>query len=216
MSGGFNPISMISQVALAAVTGGGSIIAQLAMQVAMQVAKEVIQQVGQQLGLPQPMIDAAQGAFDMATGNPAGAAQEFQQAAGGAVGLIGQIGNMFNASPAEVGKAQQDVDKAKQQLIRNLVEQGQGQDEEGNSRGGGRAAQGAGGSWLMAIAKALANQVQSQADKLERKMNSTDWDKAGQAAEFQAYSQQFSLVMNTATNAIKTIGESLTAMARKG
>ena len=213
MSGGFNPISMVSQVALGAMTGGTSLIAQMAMQIAMQVAKEVIQQVGQQLGLPQPMIDAAQGAFDMASGNAAGAAQEFQQAAGGAAGMVSQLGQQSGASPTEIGQQQQSIDEAKNQQILDMVKQGQSFDEDGNSKSSGSIA--AKGGWLMAIAKSLANQLTAQGNELEKKMQSTDWKDAGATAEFQAQSQQFNLVMSTATNVIKTLGEALSNMARK-
>lgn len=114
MSGGFNPISMIAQGALAAATGGTSLIAtlatQIATQIATQVAKQVIQQVGQQLGLPQSAISTALGAFDAATGN-----------AGGAFGNIAEAvqngASQFNFSPSEQGGMQRQVDNSLNSMI---------------------------------------------------------------------------------------------------
>lgn len=212
MSGGFNPVNFVSQAALAAMTGGTSlIVSQLASQLISSIAQQVIQQVGQQLGLPQPAIDLAQGAFAAEFGDVPGATQNYQEA------LDGILQGFPNASPAEQGALQgasDDAYNALQDIARNMVEQASSQDAEGNVRGGGRSAGGA-PSWLMAIAKGLGHMLNAQAQKLEDKMNSTNWDKAGEAAEFQAQSQEFGLAMNTATNAIKTIGDALSTMARK-
>lgn len=212
--GGFNPAQMVSQIAVAAATGGASIVAQLAIRVASEVAKQVLQQVGQQLGIPQPIIDAAQGTIDVATGNPAGAAAEFSAAAGGAAGMIAEIGEQFGASPSEIGEGQREVEQIQDQMVRSMVEQGS-QDEDGNPRGLAAGRTAGGKSWLMALAKALGAQLNAAQNELERTMDGTNWKKADQVAEFQAQSQQFALFMNTATNVIKTVGESLSTMARK-
>ncbi len=210
MSGGFNPVNFVSQAALAAMTGGTSlIVSQLATQLISSIAQQVIQQVGQELGLPQPAIDLAQGAFAAEFGDVAGATQNYQEA------LDGIVQGFPNASPAEQGELQRASDgayDALQDIARSMVEQASTQDADGNVKGG---RSGGAPSWLMAIAKGLGRMLDSQANKLENKMNSTNWDKAGEAAEFQAQSQEFGLAMNTATNAIKTIGDALTTMARK-
>lgn len=213
MSGGFNPVSFISQAALATMTGGTSlIVSQLTKQLVSSIAQQVIQQMGQQLGLPQPMIDMAQGAAAAQFGDIGGAAQNYQEALGG-------IQSLFpNASPADQGALQgaaDDTYEASNDFALNMLrdlQENSGVDGQGNAKG--RAA--AGGSWLMAIAKGLGKMLTEQANDLTDKMNSTDWKDAGQSAEFQAQSQEFSLAMNSATTSIKAIGEALSTMARKG
>lgn len=212
--GSFNPVQAVSTIALATATGGSSLIAQLAMRVAAQVVKEVIQQVGQQLGMPQEIIDAAQGSVAATTGDYAGAAAEYAAAAGGAAGIVAAAGEQFGASPSEIGSGQREIEDIKDQMIRSMVERGS-QDEDGNSRGLAAGRGGGGRSWLMALAKALGAQLNAAQNELERTMDGTNWKKADQVAEFQAQSQQFALFMNTATNVIKTVGESLSTMARK-
>jgi hypothetical protein len=213
MSGGFNPVSLVSQAALATMTGGTSlIVSQLAKQLVSSIAQQVIQDIGQKLGLPQPMIDLAQGAAATQFGDAAGATQNYQEALQG-------IQDLFpGASPSDVGALQGAADDTYSSatdlalnMIRNLQD-GQGQDAEGNAKGSGKAS---GGSWLLAIAKGLGKMLSEQAKQLEDKMNSTDWKDPGESAEFQAQSQEFGIAMNSATNAIKSIGEALSTMARK-
>jgi len=208
----FNPLNFVSQAALATATGGTSLLVQqLTQQLVSAIGQQVIQQFGQQLGLPQPLIDAAQGAFAGSVGDFQGASSNYQEALGG-------IAEAFpNASPADLGQAQRGADEAYNAAAdwaKSFIENASQQDSEGNVRGGGSRGGGA-PSWLMAIAKGLAHMLNVQSQKLEDKMNSTNWDKAGEAAEFQAQSQEFGLAMNTATNAIKTIGDALSTMARK-
>jgi hypothetical protein len=220
----FNPANMIVQAGLAAATGGTSLlVSQIVQQVVSQIAQQLIQQMGQQLGLPQSVIDMAQGTVAGQLGDFNGMTQNFQEAGQNAVlESLGFAQQFFpQATPTERGQIAQGEAQIRDS-IQNFIDQmaqntGGAADEEGNSTsGGGRAASSGGGSWLMAIARALAAQVQSAADQLEEKMSQTNWEEAGEVAEFQAQSQQFALVMNTATNAIKTIGESLSTMARKG
>lgn len=223
MSGGFNPINMVSQVALAAVTGGTSLIAQIAMQVVSQIAKEVIQQVGQQLGLPQPMIDAAQGAFDAAAGNPAGAAREYQEAAGGFAQLalgqkLGNLGQELGLSHSETRELQQTgtkhADQLKQQILQQIRD-GDGIEQEGGRKSGLNRGS-SGGSWLMVLAEALGRKANAAAETLKSKSDSLDWEDPKQSSDFNAMTQQFSMLMNAINNAIKSVGEGLTTMARKG
>ena len=154
MSGGFNPISMVSQLAMGVMTGGTSLIAQLAMQIVSQVAKEVIGQIGQQLGLPKPAIDAALGAFDAASGNAAGAAQNFAGAAGGSVAdILSAFGGQQGASPASIGQATREIHQATQELKsvaqqladNRMKDATAGTDEDGNSNRGKQAMMRGGG-----------------------------------------------------------------------
>jgi hypothetical protein len=208
----FNPLNFVSQAALATVTGGTSLLVQqLTTQLISSIGQQIIQNVGQQLGVPQSVIDIAKGGFAAEVGDFQGASSSIQDA-------MQNVSSMLpGASALAQGALQSGVDAAQDagsSWAKSFIENQQDQDQDGNVKGG--RSQGGAASWLMAIAKGLANMLNTQADKLEAKMKSTNWDKAGQAAEYQAQSQEFGLAMNTATNAIKTIGEALSTMARKG
>ncbi len=210
MSFSFNPLNTVSQLALASVTGGTSlIVSQIVGQIASKIGQQLIQQFGQQMGLPQGAIDMAQGAFAGAVGDTGGAIQNYQEA-----------GSSFaeqyfpGASPQQQGEVERGTDTIAKSMADWMAANAPGgSDENGNPKGlsAGRG----GGSWLMALARALGNQLNAAQAKLERTMDGTNWEKSDQVAEFQAMSQEFALFMNTATNVLKTVGESLSTMARK-
>lgn len=79
-----------------------------------------------------------------------------------------------------------------------------------------------GTSWLVAIAKAMGTVAGKHANNLvdlSNRIEATSKD-AGNSTElnatFQAESQMFSMLQNAFSNAIKSIGEGMTTMARKG
>ncbi len=218
MSGGFNPLNLVSQIALAAATGGTSlIVSQILQQVVSKLVQEVIQTVGQELGLPQSVIDIAQGAASGAMGDTAGAAQNYQEAALGASELAEYYGGQLGASPFEQAQLGNTVDDQKQQILDSIRQNNPfGADEEGNVGGAARGSAASGkGSWLMALASALGKQLDNAQQQFEAKMDSTDWEDAKASMEMQASAQEFSLFMSTCTNVIKTIGEALNQMAKK-
>ena len=234
--GGFNPLQMISQAALAVATGGTSLIAQIAMQVATQIASQVLQQVGEKLGLPQSVIDMAQGAMFAASGNPAAAAQEYTQAASSGLGSIMQnAGSAFGASPAAVGQATREVQSAakevesiaEQQTNAYMKEALEGKDEDGNSNKGKRAMganAGAGQSFLMRLAIALGGVIDGKMDEQLEKAREIDGKKASgdkstlstDGAILQALAQEISIMSNALNNSMKAIGEAVSTLARKG
>lgn len=89
-----------------------------------------------------------------------------------------------------------------------------GEDEEGGS------------SWLVAIAKAMGKAAGKHAERvaeLANKIDSLNGDDPAQAKEatklqneMQGESQMLSLMQNAFATALKTIGESMSTMARKG
>lgn len=202
MSGGFNPISIISQVALAAVTGGTSLIATMAMQIAEQVAKQVIQQIGTQLGLPQSAISAATTAFDAATGNVGGAAQDF-------AGVIQNAATQVHASTTQAGDLQRAASSAVNSLVSHL---GDSQDVKAAKSSGGAAA----GGWLMQLAQVLGSKLNEMAKNMNDLAGQITKDTPDMTAKFGAATQEFGILMNATNNAIKTLGEGLTTTARKG
>ncbi|UNK42301.1 hypothetical protein MNO14_15405 [Luteimonas sp. S4-F44] len=82
---------------------------------------------------------------------------------------------------------------------------------------------GKGESWLVAIAKAMGAKLGEKAEKmtelsdklggLDSKKDAKEFSKT--QMEFQAESQMFSMLSNTISTAIKSIGEGLTSAARK-
>lgn len=194
--GGINPISSVASLALGGVGGLAS------RNLVSAFGQNLIGKLGEAIGLPQPMIDAAQGAFAAASGDARGAitnafeaGQGFAEAAGRGLSEAADFGRKF------------------EEAITSIAAEMAGGQEAKDAKSGGK-----GGSWLMAMAKALgekadklADQMQDMADKMK-----SSGSKPSDSLEFSAKSQEFSLFMNTANNALKTAGESLTTAARKG
>ena len=188
---------------LGALGGGlGSILSLASRNLVSSFGQNLIQTLGQAVGLPQPLIDAAQGQFAFATGDVFGgisnlgeAAQGFAQAAGGSL-----------TDGADFSREIMDS------LTKTASDIAGGEEAREAKRGG------TGGSWLMAMARALgekADQLASEMEGLASEMSGSESDPSA-SLEFSAKSQEFGLFMNAATNALKTAGESLTTAARKG
>jgi hypothetical protein len=123
----------------------------------------------------------------------------------------------------------EDIQELVDQLTKSIAEetaQNCGDDEE---VGGGRGGKGGGSSsWLIALAKAMGQTAGKHADKLVELSNKMDAASSSQGkggpsseftsaqSEFQAESQMFGMLQNAFTNALKSIGEGLSTMARKG
>jgi hypothetical protein len=115
-----------------------------------------------------------------------------------------------------------------QQSMAKMRQQGLEESDQQRTKaknGGGR--KGSAGSWLEAIAQAMGEVLGQKASKmveLSDKIAKTAGKEGKQAAaanaratsEMQATSQMFNLMQSGFTNAIKTMGEGLTQMARKG
>lgn len=76
-------------------------------------------------------------------------------------------------------------------------------------------AKGGKNSWLMAMAIALGKQANSLANQMTNAANHLDGKDPKASAEFQTLSQQFGMMMNTISTAIKSIGDGLSTVARK-
>lgn len=197
--GGFNPVNLLASVALGPL---GGIASSLLTQLTSSIGQQLLQMVGDKLGLPQSTIDMAQGAF-------AGTIGDFQGAQTNLSELTAQFAEAGGLTPAETGSAQAQLDDLLGQSAAQLAE---GQDAK-EARAGGR-----GGSWLMALARALGE----TADKLAGEMEGLAGElgeganKSSANVEFAAKSQEFSQFFSSAINVIKTLGEALSSGARKG
>ena len=183
--------------------GGGPLgLGFAARQLVSSFGQSLIQKVGDLLNVPQPAIDAAQSAFALSTGDIAGgvtnafeAGRGFAQAAGGS-----------ESDATDFGRQIEDA-------IRQAAADIAGGPEAKEAKSGGK-----GGSWLMAMARALGEKADKLAGEMQDMADKMAADKSDPSAslEFSAKSQEFGLFMNSASNALKTAGESLTTVARKG
>ncbi|MGB3722913.1 MAG: hypothetical protein WA979_08865 [Pacificimonas sp.] len=194
MSGGFNPLSIATSAL--GLLGGGPL-GMLVSQVFQQVVSQVVDQVIEQLPIPQAAKDILQGGFAAATGN----VQGFQQ-------NIDELLQGLAENPLDMlgmGNAVQDF----QDTLQDIMNQGVQQAAEANeSEGGGE------GSWIRALVAALGPKLNELAGEMETLAGEAK-DSPEKAMEFQAASQEFNLLMNSLTTAIKSIGEGLTTAARK-
>ncbi|NIJ22174.1 uncharacterized protein YPO0396 [Sphingomonas naasensis] len=196
-----NPLS-IAQLAMGP-AGWASLAARTLMSA---IGQQVIQQLGEKLGLPQSTIDMAQGAFCASMGDKAGVRQNLQEAIGG-------FAEAFNASPAEQGDATREMEDAVNKMVSGMAD---GEDAKA-ARAGGKGAKGTSGqSWLMALAEALGKKLDKQAAEMSKMADQITDKTPSLTAKFGAKSQEFGILMNATTNAIKTIGEGLANSARKG
>lgn len=209
MRAAFNPVNLLS---LAAGPAGWATFAM--RTIGSQIAMNAIQQLGNRLGLPQFAIDMVQATAAQQMGMPGLARREMNQ-------VIQGLGEQFNLSPRDQAglqrSAQFDINEFVQQMER-AVERGR---EAGGGRRGGRAG---GNSLLEVIANAMISAMDNKADQmmgLARQMDNVK-HKKGQTdsieinTQLQVATQEFAMMMNATNNMIKTIGEGLTTMARKG
>ncbi|UVO50018.1 hypothetical protein M0208_05600 [Sphingomonas sp. SUN019] len=205
---GFNPASLLATAALGP---AGGMMTQLAAQVFSRIGQQMLQQMGQQLGLPQSVIDMAQTSFAGSTGDIGGFANNLGQSVNAS---IEEAGLASGASPRDIA----DQQRATQDFIRDTVERmGQSDEFKEAKQGKGKGAGGAGGAqgWLMAMAKVLGQQLDQLGDEMTDMASRITKDTPGLSAEFGVVSQQFGMLMNATSNAIKTVGESMGRMASK-
>ena len=137
------------------------------------------------------------------------------------------------AAQGKYGDAFKDFQQQfEQNLIRSILDGMKDGDNPSSGKGGGKG----GGGWLQAIAKAMGKTLGDKAAemvKLSNKMSELNEAKGNidkddtQANEqnarefnetmtkFQATSQEYSMLNNVFSTAIKALGEALSAMARK-
>lgn len=209
--GGFNIASMVSQAALAAATGGTSLALTAAMgSLFSQIGQQVIQQLGQQLGLPQSVIDIAQGAFAASTGdynelasNLSEASQNLASAGGGGGFEAGQIERDSN-----------DIVKTLTDAALKKARESGGEEDGASSAEGGK-------SFLVKLALAMGKVIDAKMDRLVElgeKIDKAQADKASTgsiSAEMQAVGQEISMITQALNTVIKSVGESGSTLARK-
>ena len=129
------------------------------------------------------------------------------------------------AAREQWGSALQNFQQLFQQyLVRAVLDNMGDQDSKPHGKGGG------GGGWLQAIAKAMGHTLGQKAAEmvhLSKEMSSLQQSGGGSTdaanaqkfnedmTKFQATSQEYAILQNTFSTAIKSLGEALSGMARK-
>ena len=218
--------SVINPINLASLAMGPAGWANLAMRtIGSQIAMNAIQQLGQRMGLPQTTIDFAQAAFADSVGQQGLVRQNIGQAVRG-------LAQELDLSPAQSGMLQRELMRASDKSASNLTNL-----SEAAVRRFGKSEEEEGGSWLVALAKAMGKVLDQKAAQIQEKSNevafygnqSVSKDKTGLTAKsqenqnklssastlLQAYAQEMSFIAAAATNAIKAVGEAQAQLARK-
>jgi len=188
--------------------------------------------IGQAIGgmLQQAVGDATKQAVDTLQkehGMPKFLAEEVKGKVDGAVqNLLSQNGNV---TPEAAGQAKAAVGDWMDQFIQDAAKQIVSEVTK-ELKGEGKDGKASAESWLVAIAKAMGKTMGDRAGKLvdlsqriaNTKTGGSNEDQQASAkqmqslnAEFQATSQEFSLLQNTFSTAIKAIGEAMSSVARK-
>ncbi len=205
--GGGNLFNIAESAALGAVTGGAGLAVELAAQQVLKSAVgEGLQLVGQQLGLSQGDISSVLEQTGFGGGSSA-------------ADTASAIGQQLGFTPFEQGSisgtAQQATDAITQMMQQGVAEASQGSEHSGAAHGKG------GMSVLQAIAyamgKSMDDKLNDMADKAQQLGNSQSGSSQyGQlSSEIQADGQELSMLSSAVANAIKSIGEAGSTLAKK-
>lgn len=164
-----------------------------------QAIKGAMDQLQQEAGMPKFIADAVKGALQQALGGG-------QQAT--SPGAQKQVNEQFG------GHFEQFMQNLVRQIVEDVKQERENQAGcEGKESGG--SASGKGG-WLVALAAAFGKIADKAAKELESAGKKLNNENPSEMIEYQAKAQEFSQMMNTFTNAIKTIGEANANTVRKG
>lgn len=189
--GGFNPVSLM---ATAAFGPAGGLVAQFASQIFSQMGQQFIQQLGQQMNLPQSSIDLAQGSFANSVGDFQGGAQNLDE-------VLQSVGQQSGSSPFEIADAQREANEGLQRLLNDLSQS----DEVKDAKNGGRG----GAGWLRAMADVLGKKLDALAHEMQDLAGKVNKEDPSTSTDFTVVSQEFNMLMNAVSTALKTIGEAM-------
>lgn len=187
----FNPVSLMATTALGPV---GGIVAQLAQQVFSQMGQQLIQQLGEQMHLPQSAIDMAQGSFATSIGDVQGGAQNLDQA-------IDAFGQETGSSPIDIADAQREASHGIERLLNDLAQS----DDVKDAKNGGKG----GAGWLRAMADVLGKKLDGLAHEMQDLAGRVNKEDPSTSTDFTVVSQEFNMLMNAVSTALKTIGEAM-------
>jgi Type III secretion needle MxiH, YscF, SsaG, EprI, PscF, EscF len=181
--------------------------------------KGAIDQLMKESGLPKFIGEAVKKLVDEILGG-----NQQTNGAGGGQQAYGADGSQQSGADQQVQDTlgQDFFSNLMQGLIKQIVEdvkQGKEQSASGssgsNGSGGSEGASTGRGGWLVALAKAFGKIADKAAKELEEAGKKLNNKNPSEMIEYQAKTQEFSQMMNTFTNAIKTIGEADAQAVRK-
>ncbi len=212
MSNGIN-FGSIASTAIGGMLGGP--IGMLVAELAKQVMTTIVDQVIDQLPIDQSLKDLMQAGFHAGLGDYQGALQNI----GEAIEAFGQELGGSQSDIADMLRAadqfQSTMEDVLGSLAQTIIESADDVEDGGgasSSRGGNKT--GAPG-WLYALAEVMGKKLDETAHEMQRLAEAVDKEDPSTATDFQVASQQFSILMNTTATALKSIGEAMTAAARK-
>lgn len=123
-----------------------------------------------------------------------------------------EIGGSQQPTEAGPDQAMQEANGAETQALQEGMTKTALQDISGSED----LKEGGTGGWLVALAKAFGKMADKAAAKLEKMGKELSDKKPSEQLIYQAKTQEFSQMMNSFVNAIKTIGEANVATVRKG
>lgn len=204
--------SVVNPMSIAQLAMGPAGWASLAMRsIASSIGQQVLQTIGQQLGLPQSVISLAQNGFAAATGTQGGATN-FKDA-------IADLAQDYGLSALEQGSLNRSADEAYRNLLSSIVESDEFKAARSGAKGGA-----AGESIFMKIARILGEaadeklkDMSSLADQIGNTKDGTKTNEiTSLTGKMQARGQEFGILSNAMTNVLKSIGEGVSTIARKG
>lgn len=202
--------SLVNPISLASLAMGPAGWASLAVRtLGAAIGQQVLQQLGEKLGLPQGMIDIAKSSFSASIGGAPSSIAD-------AVSTVG-YGVL---SPSEQGAMTREMSQQAENIAENLF----AASREGSDRAkteGSREGRAGSGNWLRAIAEVMAQSMDAKIDEMQSLAQTYDSQSKNNKStktmtDLQVATQEFSYLMQSTTNMIKTIGEGLSTMARKG
>jgi hypothetical protein len=219
---------------LDSVMGGGSLFGAVGGIVGEMFGGPLGAMIGQALGnmVQQAVGDGFKGAVDdlqQNHGMPSFLASELKDKADSVTSSLQNndvSSEAQQAAQGQYGGAMQDFQKQfEQNLVKSILQNMGDPDNKPNGKGGGTR----GGGWLQAIAKAMGTTLgQKAAEMVHLSKEMSDLQSSGSSSdsanaqqfnmdmtEFQATSQEYGILQNTFTNAIKSLGDALSGMARK-
>ncbi len=142
IGGGSGILSLALEGAMAAATGGSSLLMTTALKgVMLSIGDQVLQQLGQQMGLPPAVTSMASSLMHAEAGDFGGSAQSLESA-------YGELGQASGASDYQTGQLQQQGFDGADWLLQQLMDKLQNGDfvENGGQKGKAQAAAAGGGA----------------------------------------------------------------------
>jgi hypothetical protein len=161
-----------------------------------QAINNAMSQLSSEMGMPKFIKDAVNGLAEQIFG---GSKKE----------------TSAEATAQMAGKSGGTMDKFTENLTKQIVENVKQAREEAEDNVKGGSGGGKKG-WLRALAEALGKVADKAAKELEEMGKNINKENPSEMLDYQAATQEFNLMMQTFTNAIKTIGEAEGQAVRKG